>query len=145
VTNWLSISSSADGSRLAASGYGFVFLSSDAGATWEQSGLRVPYWTNAVSVACSADGGTVVAAVYADTIYIYQATVNPLLTIRSTGPNLLVDWMIPSRPFVLQQSSGLGGGWTDAPTTPLLNYTNLHYEVSLPKPTGTAFYRLASR
>ena len=48
-------------------------------------------------------------------------------------------------PFVLQQSSGLDGGWAEVSTTPALNYTNLHYEVSLAKPTGATFYRLVSR
>ncbi len=42
--------------------------------------------------------------------------------------------------FVLQPI-----GWTDVPTRPTLNYTNLHYEVTMPAPMGSMFFRLTGR
>jgi hypothetical protein len=48
--------------------------------------------------------------------------------------------------FTLQQNSDLGTtNWTDVAMTPTLNYTNLHYEVSVTRGGTSIFYRLTSR
>ena len=46
-------------------------------------------------------------------------------------------------PFVLQENADLTtANWTDVTTTPVLNFTNLHHEVSVPLPSANRFYRL---
>jgi photosystem II stability/assembly factor-like uncharacterized protein len=119
-----------------------IYSSYDSGATWEQADAPVTNWT---SVACSADGRFFVATTTGGPIYVARSVPAPVLNLSSADATILISWLIPSMHFVLQQSSGLGGRWSDVPTTPVLNYTNLHYEVSQPKLTGTIFYRLAAR
>ena len=58
------------------------------------------------------------------------------------GPTL-GPWIVPSQNFALQQSSNLSN-WSPAGVTPALNYTNLHYEVTVLRTSGQRFYRLAS-
>jgi len=140
---WNCVCSSAEGNRLAAAAgtsiAGPIYLSTDSGDTWTQTDAPVTNWA---AIASSADGCKLVGAVNGGGIYTWQTTPHPVLKITASGDNLLLFWIVPSFPFVLQQSSGLDGGWSDVLAQPLLNYTNLNYEVSLPKPTGTVFYRL---
>jgi hypothetical protein len=59
------------------------------------------------------------------------------------GDSLDISWIVPSTSFVLQQSSDLTAtNWTDVPTPPALNFTNLHYEVTASPSLGNRFYRL---
>ncbi len=70
ITNWTSVSSSADGSRLVAAagarflgfttqhGVGLIYTSADSGATWTATSAPSTNWT---SVASSADGAKLVA------------------------------------------------------------------------------------
>jgi hypothetical protein len=68
-----------------------------------------------------------------------------VLTITAAGDNVVLSWIVPSRPFVLQQSPDLlTSDPADVTTPPVLNYFNLHHEVTLPTPTGPMFYRLES-
>jgi len=127
------VASSADGS---------IFASSDSGAFWTDTHAPSSPWG---CLASSSDGCKLVAVVNGGGIYTWQTTPHPLLNFAPSAGGLLLSWIIPSMPFVLQQSSGLDGGWAEVSTTPALNYTNLHYEVSLAKPTGATFYRLVSR
>jgi len=72
--SWLSVASSADGSKLAAVGeywYGFakaipVYTSSNSGTTWTAANMPI---TNCVCVACSADGSKLVAGTDGGPIY----------------------------------------------------------------------------
>jgi len=66
--NWQSLSSSADGAKLAASDQsGYVYTSSDSGATWtEQAGSGLMYRN---SIASSADGTNLVTANLYGSIY----------------------------------------------------------------------------
>jgi photosystem II stability/assembly factor-like uncharacterized protein len=121
---------------------GPVYFSRDSGTTWTPAALAPANWA---SVACSADGAKLFAADSNGGIYTLQTTPHPVLRIIDAGSNLVLSWIIPSLPFVLQQSSGLDGGWSDIPATPVPDYTNLEYKVSVPEPTGTAFYRLVAR
>lgn len=71
ITNWTSVACSADGNKLFATvsknqesypllpSQGPIYLSRDSGQTWTQSSAPVTNWS---SVACSADGKTVLAA-----------------------------------------------------------------------------------
>jgi len=57
LATWVSVASSADGTKLAALNYGGVYVSSDSGVTWtptSESGGR--------QIACSADGNQLLVA-----------------------------------------------------------------------------------
>ena len=62
---WISVASSADGTKLAAASSDAVYLSADSGVTWTPSSL-----SGALGLACSADGNKLVAAGYS----IYAST-----------------------------------------------------------------------
>jgi hypothetical protein len=50
---------------------------------------------------------------------------------------------VPSTSFVLQQSSDLASpNWENVTNPPTLNFTNLHNETTLRRPSGDTFYRL---
>jgi hypothetical protein len=68
---------------------------------------------------------------------------SPCLGIKRAGGNLAISWLVPSTRFALQQNSNLTTtNWTDVPTPPTLNFTNLHYEITVPPSPGSHFYRL---
>jgi len=55
-----------------------------------------------------------------------------------------VKWAMKS--IILWPSEALSStNWTDVGATPVLNYTNLHYEVTGPAGGRAIFYRLASQ
>jgi photosystem II stability/assembly factor-like uncharacterized protein len=67
TNNWISVASSADGSKLVAIGHG-LYVSSNSGASWTQTSAPTNYsW---FSVASSADGNKLVAAAGSGQIYI---------------------------------------------------------------------------
>jgi hypothetical protein len=145
VRDWVSVVSSAAGDRVvAANADGSVHASTDSGDTWTDTGAPSPPlgWS---CLACSADGCRVVALAAGGGVYTWQTTRHPALKSSISGDTLLLSWIIPSMPFVLQQSSRLDGSWADVLTTPVPDYSKLCYEVSVPKPAQTVFYRLASR
>jgi hypothetical protein len=123
-----------------------MYSSYDSGATWEQADAPVTNWT---SVACSADGrffiATTIGFPSGGPIYVARSVPAPVVNISSAGATVFISWLIPSMPFVLQQSSSLGGIWSNVAATPGLNYTNLQYDVSLPRTSDRTFYRLVSR
>jgi hypothetical protein len=76
-----------------------------------------------------------VAAVKGRGVYVWQTIPAPVLSITLSANSLYFSWTVPSMSFVLQQSANLiGANWTDIAATPLLDYTNLHYEA---KRSGT--------
>src|SRR5882762_8421392 len=86
--NWLSIASSADGTRLAAVGsYGWLYASTNSGASWAPlttvtNGAEPSRpWT---SIACSADGSKLVAAANFNPIF---TSINFGKTWTSHGPS----------------------------------------------------------
>jgi hypothetical protein len=84
-----------------------------------------------------------VAAVNDDGIYTRQITPRPVLKVKVVVTNLLLSWIIPSQPFVLQENADLTTtNWTDVTTPPVLNLTNLKHQVAVPLPNGNRFYRL---
>lgn len=140
------ISASANGGTLVAAanqqGGGPIFTSMDSGATWTQADAPITNW---ISVASSADGSKLVAAVEGGGIYTWQATPTPKLNIMPSNSGLLVSWIVPSMPFVLQENADLNTtDWIDVPTQPTLNLSNLHHEVSVPLSSTNRFYRLKS-
>ena len=145
---WASVASSADGIRLVAAigGYftgpitGPIYTATDSGATWTAGDSPTNDW---VSVASSADGGKLVAAVNGGGIYTWQVTPAPMMNIALSGTNLLLSWTVPSKKFVLQQNTDLNtANWTDVPTLPTLNFTNLRFQVTVSPSLDRQFYRL---
>ena len=68
---------------------------------------------------------------------------SPRLALDRSGANLGLSWLVPSTGFVLQQNSELGStNWVEVPTPPTLDYTNLHYRLSLTPSLGSSYFRL---
>lgn len=142
---WSSLASSADGSKLVAAqgGYpgfdGTIYTSADFGANWTSNNAPITYW---FSVASSADGCKLFAS-GSGGLYTWQTTPHPVLSVRPSGTNLVLSWIIPSQPFVLQENADLTTtNWTDVAGAPVLNLTNLQNQVTLPLPAANRFYRL---
>ena len=86
------------------------------------------------------------AGIYAGTQTIIQVPEPPFLNITRSGNNLLLWWLMSSVDFGLQQASGPASvNWTNVTTSPTPNYTNFTYEVNIPHPSGSMFYRLVSK
>jgi len=71
----------------------------------------------------------------------------PKLSIaRLVDENVLLQWVVPSTNFILQQASDLvAGDWLNIPEIPVLNLTNLQNEVTLSlSVSSNAFFRLKS-
>ena len=65
-----------------------------------------------------------------------------MLNITPSGGSLVISWVVPSMTFVLQENGDFTTHWTEVTPTPILNLTNLHYEVSVPLSSTSRFYRL---
>ena len=144
VSNWTSVATSADGLRLVAvASGGAIYTSTDAGVTWGPASVTNASW---VSVASSADGAKLVAAANGGGIYTWRTVPAPVLKVTpSTNGLLVISWTVPSMTFALQETSDLATShWTPVGVPPTLNYATLQYQVTLPKPQGAVFYRLAS-
>jgi hypothetical protein len=154
TADWAGVASSADGTRLVAvANHGPIYVSTNSGLDWIDSGAPTNYWR---SVSSSADGRKLAAVVggfdssaggyRTGSIYTLQTTPAPALSIKSLNSSLFISWTIPSMNLVLQQNSSLTSSrWLEVGASRNLNYTNLHYEVNLPPPAGPMFYRLASQ
>lgn len=141
VSNWTSIASSADGSRLVAvSSGGVIYTSVDAGATWGSAHAPNAPWSG---VASSADGCKLVAVANSGGIYTWQTTPMPALKITPSADGLLVSWIVPSMNLQLQENSDLTTtNWADVAIAPVLNVTNLQNQIALPQAGAMRFYRL---
>lgn len=139
--SWQATASSADGRMLVAiPTNGPICLSSNSGVSWFATSTPSENWRAAAS---SADGCKLVAVANGGGIYTWQTSPTPKLNITPSASSLLISWIVPSMPFVLQQNSDLTTpNWTDVITTPILNFTNLHHEVSVPLSSTNRFYRL---
>jgi hypothetical protein len=141
----LAVACSANGSRMVGVGPRGIWVSSDVGKSWSQASLP-SYLTNWNAVASSADGYKIYASLNGGGIYTFQANPSPVLGITGSDSDLTFSWIIPSLPFQLEQTPDVtSGNWKLVPVTPSLNYSTLEYQVSIPKPQGTMFYRLASQ
>jgi hypothetical protein len=148
---WGVVAASADGNRLTTAAFGgLIYSSTNAGLTWTTASAQQDNW---YPVACSADAGKLFAGGGADVlnnlpgpIYASYSTQAPLLNITASATGAIVGWTVPSTDFVLQQSSDLTStNWTDVPGTPVLNFTNLQFQMALPGATSGGFYRLSQR
>jgi hypothetical protein len=140
-TWWGTVAASADGIILAAAS-SLASFSLSTNGVWATN--VAPGYI--VSLASSADGGQLVAAVGASPqggIYILQTTRSPLLSLTATSNDLILSWLVPSTNFALQQCSDLAS-WTDLSNTPSLNLTNLNFQVMLTPSNSSGFYRLAT-
>lgn len=146
---WSGVACSSDGKQVVAVAgelafaTGPIYSSDDWGATWTSNNAPILSWS---SVAGSADGATRFATAYNGGIYRWQGTPTPVLKTSVSGVDLILSWTVPSMNFVLQQSQAVAPGeWTKVAVAPVLNYSNMQYEVSISKPEGTMFYRLVSQ
>ena len=140
--SWYSVASSADGTRLVAvsANEGTIYASINSGLNWTPFSPAIGWG----SVASSADGCKLVATGNGG-IYTWQTTPTPVLSLTPSDSSFLISWIVPSMPFVLQENLDLTTtNWTDVTTTPILNFTNLHHEVSVPLSSTNRFYRLKS-
>jgi hypothetical protein len=141
TSHWTSVACSADGVRLVATMmFGGIYTSTDSGTTWVSNDVPVASWS---AVASSADGTRLVAVVDGGGIWTTQSTPAPRLDIAPSGTNVVLAWTVPSADFLLQENPNFNTAkWADVATLPALNFTNLQYQVTLPPPAGTRFYRL---
>ena len=145
---WFSVASSSDGVNLVATANGQVHTSADSGATWRLANTPAVngLWRAAAS---SADGSSIVALGDGAISFLHSpppappVPPSPRLLVERTGANIGVSWLMPSTRFVLQQSAELpSANWADVPTSPTLDFTNLHYRVTLTPSLSKSFYRL---
>jgi hypothetical protein len=143
IANWYAIASSADGRKLAAAGwFGPIYTSVNSGVTWIPSNLPQGNWS---TIASSADGSLLLTSPFPGHILESRSTPQPKLSIVPADGNITVSWIVPSTNFVLQWSPIGDGGWSDVSAPPVLNLTNLKYEVVLSPTNSQGFYRLENR
>jgi uncharacterized protein (DUF736 family) len=150
---WVSVASSADGTKLLVAAAAWwttlgngLYVSSDSGTTWTPADSPGQFWS---SVASSADATKLVAAAEGP-IYTLQFPLapppplpSPRLSINPSGGTPGLSWLVPSTRYALQQNPDLSTtNWTDVPTSPTLNYTNLHHEVTVSPSLEGRFFRL---
>jgi hypothetical protein len=155
------VACSADGGRMAVQWvveagqflWGSLYVSTDSGASWIQTplpaiGSQIGFW-NCFCVSadgCRLAGASVPNMFSLGSIFTLQTTPSPALTVAHPGGNLVLTWVVPSASFALQQSADIGAvDWTDVPGTPVLNYSTLREEVTVPSSGRRMFYRLVSR
>ncbi len=145
IANVWCVAASADGSSFVAGDWsGAIHVSRDSGSSWSEArpaGSGITWW----GVASSADGCRLYAAAHGGQIWTLQTTPSPTLNISQTGTNLLLSWLVPSMEFALQESPDVTTtNWTEVLAPRSLNYTNIHYEVTVPSSAERRFYRLIS-
>ncbi len=118
--------------------YEYGGMSPDYGAHWyfpntAQSGVTGDIY-------CTPDGGKL--ALVNGTIYIAQSvSFVPALSVTLATNSAILSWLIPAAPFTLQQSADLET-WSIVTNAPVLNFTNLQNQVTLPISQSQTFYRL---
>jgi photosystem II stability/assembly factor-like uncharacterized protein len=143
-TNWASVAMSADGNTLLAVAGASVYISTNGGANWILRSVAPSI--NLSSAAMSADGAKLFVAAHPGGIYMLQKTPAPQLAINGSGSNLAFSWTVPSTNFVLQESPDLAGSnWVTLTNSPVLNFTNLKDELSIPLPDGAGYFRLITQ
>ncbi len=146
-----SIAVSADGSQIAAAAKaGLIYTSTNGGLNWKLSGLgdlsALGNTNDLITfVAISADGSRVFAAPQGGNVYINQSSPPLFLEMVPSGTNLAFSWPFPSVNASLQQTvNPLTNLWQDVPVRPIPKYTTLKNLASIPAPTRSTFFRLAS-
>jgi hypothetical protein len=152
--NWHRIANSADGAKLvvadalypSAIRSGPIYTSSNSGQTWVSTENQ--WWRD---VASSADGSTMVAVSEVDPtwdkgtgrIWISRTPSVPRLNVTKGSETLTLSWLTPTTNFTLQANFDLNtSNWINVTNPPVLDLTDLHTEVVLPKPASNTFYQL---
>jgi len=117
-----------------------VVVNSAFAQTWTQTGAPSMSWG---TIAMSADGRETDASTNGH-IYMLKTIAAPQVNITPINDSFKLSWLVPSRNFVLQQSTDLSA-WTDVTNSPVLNFTNLNDEVTVPPASGCGFYRLVTQ
>ena len=146
---------------------GPVLMSEDSGASWfvppgvadrfswpdvpPGTSNSVASWTG---LALSADGSRL-TGVFMDGeccgswsagVVAQQVDLAPVIDIGVSAGQLVVSWVVPSAHFALQQSSDIGAAsWTNVAAAPVLNYSTLREEVTVPSSGQQMFYHLVSK
>src|SRR5208282_3557383 len=128
-------------------GGNLVYISQDSGVTWYQTDAPASLiaWS---AVACSGDKSNIVLA--SSEIFTLKepwlpppTVPSPRLKTAETDSAFGVSWLVPSTRFVLEETSDLASGnWTNAPSAPTLNLTNLNYQWTASQSQNNAFFRL---
>jgi hypothetical protein len=140
---WLSIASSADGSKLIAGCNPAIYTSINSGTIWISNSAPGLTWE---SVATSADGSKLVAVAYPGGIWTLQTTPIPQLNLATSSSNLAFSWIVPSTNFVLQENLNLTTtNWVTLTNTPTLNLINLQNEIMLCPSNSSGFFRLMAQ
>jgi hypothetical protein len=142
-----SVASSSDGNEfIAVEDGGLIHVSTNYGTAWTAPDTSYENWT---AVASSADGTKMVATAwpgYDDGIFFSDSIPSPRLIVSSSFANLLISWIVPSTNLVLQQCSEIStGNWTTLTNLPMLNFSNLHEQLTLSPTNSSGFFRLISK
>lgn len=141
VAPWHNIASSAAGNKLVAvATNGFIYTSTNFGVTWYSNNVPTNSWSASAS---SADGGKLTVAANRGGIYTSYTQLTPSLNLVMLRNNLVFSWDVPSTNYVIQQTAGVTDiNWLNLTNAPILNTTNLRYEMILPITGDIGFYRL---
>ena len=139
-----SIACSADGSNWMIAG-AQVYTSNDGGVTWTTNFSNAG-WGGAMS----ADGCEIIINQTSGsggvTNWLGHIIPSPQLKIQPADTNIALSWLLPSTNFVLQLNSDLATtNWVMFSNSPILNFTNLQYEVAVPNPGDNGFFRLIAQ
>ena len=117
-----------------------IYISVDAGGSWLATAAPDRNWQ---AVASSADGSKLAAVASGGEIFTLQTTLAPLLNITRSDTNILLSWTVPSMNLVLQENPDLATtNWTAVTNMPMLNFTNLQNQATVPLSPRNRFYRL---
>jgi hypothetical protein len=120
-------------------GLSYIYTSTNFGASWVTNSPPLDYWVQALS---SADGNRVLAFKNRN-LWASVETNQPVLAIQRTTDSARISWIVPSLAERLQVADDfLSNTWLEVTNVPVLNTSNLNYEVTSPVLTGRAFFRL---
>jgi hypothetical protein len=143
--NGYSIACSAHGTNWIIGGTA-IYTSNDGGVTWQTNFSSPPtITTNWYGSAVSADGCEFIIT-DGGSIWTGYNTPSPQLNIQPADQTVNLSWLIPSTNFVLQQNSDLiTTNWIAVSNSPVLNFTNLQQQVTVPSSPSNTFFRLISQ
>lgn len=142
--SWTSVAMSADGGKCFLGTFSSNCISTDGGQTW----LPGPAGSHGAQIVASADGSRLFsvdhALIAANQNYIYTSYTPASPVLKAVGgTNMTLSWQVPSTNFIVQQSSDLAA-WVSLTNSPVLSFTNLQNQVSLPQTNTRGFFRLAT-
>jgi photosystem II stability/assembly factor-like uncharacterized protein len=119
---------------------GLTCTSTNLGASWSTNALPQDYWLQGLS---TADGNRKILLKNHE-MWVSTNASSPLLSIRPSGNDLLVSWLVPSSAFQLDQAIGdVSASWSAVTNIPNFNFSNLNRETLLSKTQSSAFFRLS--